>query len=97
MKDPKNLTISLLCVSAAILATALLLAHVTAGDARADVPVRVGDYIMVTASASTTVDLVYVIDMAVNKINVYSYIDGRNELRLWDQGNLQLIFRPAAP
>ncbi len=97
MKDPKNLTISLLCVSAAILATALLLAHVTADSARADVPVRVGDYIMVTASASTTVDLLYVIDMAVNKINVYSYIDGRKELKLWDQGNLQLIFRPATP
>ena len=95
MRDPKNLTISLLCVSAVILATALGVLHLTARPATADTPVRAGDYILLTGSVSTSVDLVYVIDVAEQKLNAYFFSAGKNEFKLVDQGKLQVIFREA--
>ena len=94
MKDPKNLTIAMLCVSAAILATALLLLP-AADEARADTPVRGGDYIMVTGAYSSLIDLLYVVDRSEQKLNAYVLDLTRGDLLVKSQINLKLTFRRA--
>ena len=88
MKDTKNLTIALLCVSATVLATALALLP----SAHADAPVRGGEYIMITGAYSGKTDLLYVIDVAVQKVNTYVFNPQTNELLLRDQFNLRPVF-----
>lgn len=92
MKDPKNLTIAMLCVSAAILATALLLLP-AADEARADTPVRGGDYIMITGAYSASTDLLYVLDLATQRINTYVFNPQNNDLILRHQLNLKPVFK----
>lgn len=94
MKDPKNLTIAMLCVSAAILATALLLLP-AADQARADTPVRGGDYIMVTGSYSSLIDLLYVVDRSEQKLNAYVLDLNKSDLIVKSQVNLKLAFQRA--
>ena len=92
MKDPKNLTIAMLCVSAAILATALLLLP-AADEARADTPVRGGDYIMVTGAYSSLIDLLYIVDRSQQKLNVYVLDLTQRDLLVKSQVNLKLAFQ----
>ena len=92
MKDPKNLTIAMLCVSAAILTTALLLLP-GADQARADTPVRGGDYIMVTGAYSSLIDLLYIVDRSQQKLNAYVLDLNRSDLLIKSQINLKLTFQ----
>ena len=94
MKDPKNLTIAMLCVSAAVLATALLLLP-GADEARADTPVAGGDYIMVTGSYSGLIDLLYIVDRSQQKLNAYVLDLNRGDLIVKSQVNLKLAFQRA--
>jgi len=94
MKDPKNLTISLLCVSAAILATILVLLH-TSTPVQADSPARGGDYIMITGAVSNSLDLLYVIDLATLRVNTYAFNASKDQMLLKDQTNLAAAFRAA--
>lgn len=92
MKDPKNLSIALLCVSATVLATVFVLLSSTAAPAYADTPVRGGDYIMITGAYSESVDLLYVIDVVAQRVNTYVFNPQTNELVLRDQFNLKPVF-----
>ena len=92
MKDPKNLTIAMLCVSAAILATVLFLL-LAADQARADTPVRGGDYIMVTGAYSGLIDLLYIVDRSQQKLNAYALDLNRRDLLIKSQVNLKLTFQ----
>jgi len=92
MNDPKNLTIAMLCVSAAILATVLLLLP-AADQARADTPVRGGDYIMVTGAYSSLIDLLYVVDRSQQKLNAYVLDLNKGDLIPKSQVNLKLTFQ----
>ena len=94
MKDPKNLTIAMLCVSATILVTALVLVPGT-NQARADTPVRGGDYIMVTGSYSGTIDLLYIVDRSQQMLNAYVLNLHRGDLVPKSQVNLKLAFQRA--
>ena len=91
MNDPKNLTIAMLCVSATILVTVLSLLPTTE-QARADTPVRGGDYIMVTGAYSSLIDLLYVVDRSQQKLNAYVLDMNKGELVPKSQVNLMLTF-----
>jgi hypothetical protein len=95
MKDPKNLTISLLCVSAAILASILIVLY-TNTPAPAASPARGGDYIMITGSVTNSLDLLYIFDLAALRVNTYVFNPIKDELILKDQTKLTLVFRPTA-
>ena len=92
MKDTKSMTIAMLCVLAAILATVLVLTY-DSNQALADTSIRGGDYIMVTGNWSKSLDLVYVIDIAQQKINVYALDENNNVVRMLDQASLKQIFK----
>ena len=92
MKDTKNVTIAMLCVLAAILMTVLVLTYDT-NQALADTSIRGGDYIMVAGNYSKSLDLLYVIDIAQQKINVYSIDENNNVIRMLDQASLKQIFK----
>jgi len=70
MKDKQNITIILLLVTAAILAT-MLVVTLNSPRAYAGSPVRGGDYIMVNGAFNENRDLVWVIDVMSKRMNVY--------------------------
>ena len=93
MTESKNLTIVLLCVSATVLATVLVLVNQTAAPAYADTPVRAGDYIMIAGEYSESTDLVYVVDIVAQKVNTYVFNPASNELILRHDFNLKPVFQ----
>ena len=92
MKDTKSITIAMLCVLAAILVTVLVLTY-DSNQALADTSIRGGDYIMVTGNYSKSLDLLYVIDVAQQKINVYAIDENNKVITMRDQVNLKQVFR----
>ena len=92
MKDTKNVTIAMLCVLAAILATVMVLTY-DSNQALADTSIRGGDYIIVTGNYSKSLDLLYVIDIAQQKINVYAVDENNNVIRMLDQVSLKQVFK----
>ena len=93
MNDPKNIIIAMLCVSATILATVFALGLHDPKPAQADTPVVGGDYIMVPGQYSTSLDLLYVIDIASQRMNVYVFNLTKGELVLRSTANLKLAFQ----
>ncbi len=91
MKDPKNMTIGMLFVSAAILMTVLVLAD--RQPAIADTPVIGGDYIMVTGAHSKNLDLLYVIDRTQQTMNAYVLNLTKGEMLLKSTANLKQAFQ----
>jgi hypothetical protein len=92
MKDPKNLLIGLLCVSATILA-AVLGVNLSTGAAQAGGYVaRGGDYMMYTAAVADGTDLLYIIDVAEQKLNIYYFNPADNALTVRDSMNLKQVF-----
>ena len=71
MKDTKNITIALLCVTATLLLTVILLVSDTEEAVAATSESRTSKYIMVPGRATSTRDVVYVIDMNTEKLNAY--------------------------
>lgn len=92
MKDPKNLTIAMLCVSATILVTALVLLPGT-NQALADTPASRGDYIMVTGSYSKSIDLLYIVDRSQQQLIAYVLNLHRGDVIPRSQVNLKLAFQ----
>jgi len=93
MKDPRNLTIATLCVSATILATVLVLMQLSGGSpVYADSPSVAGDYILITGAVSRTDDMLYIIDRTAMKMNAY-YVDRSHRITLRDQADLRQLFR----
>jgi hypothetical protein len=71
MTDKKNITIALLCVSAALLVAVLCLVNYSDNAAYADTMARGGGYIVVTGSVSPGTEMIYIIDVAAQKMNAY--------------------------
>jgi len=92
MTDNKNLTIMVLCVSAAVLATALVVTSVS-DRALADASTRGGDYIWVAGEYSAQRDLIYVVDLAAQKMNTYRVTPKLDALQLRDQVDLKKQFQ----
>ncbi len=75
MKDPRNTTIAVLCVTACLMGLAAW--YITGSTAEAASSQTVAtDYIMVTGSISGSEDLLYVIDTVSQRMNGYQ-IDRR--------------------
>lgn len=91
MKDTQNATIAVLCVSAAILASVLVLMAVTR-PAPADSPTTGGEYILITGAYSSGTDILYVVDLRAQRLNAYAFDRTNNSIRLADQVNLQRAF-----
>lgn len=92
--NTKNLTIAILCVSAAIMGAMLVVLHSTPA-AMAD-QVRGGDYIMVTARFTDSQEALYIVDTAQQKVNVYNFDMVRNNLQLRDSLPLGRVFGTGA-
>lgn len=71
MKNPQNVMIVLLLVTAAIL-TAMLVS-VQTERAYAEPCVKGGGFVVASGRISTDMDLLYVIDVGARKLNYYGY------------------------
>jgi hypothetical protein len=81
MNDKQNATIAVLCITATLLAAALLLLRPAAPAIAAASESRAGDYSMVTTSLSSSTDALIVVDATARKLNVYGLNrDGRIDL-----------------
>jgi len=81
MNDKQNATIAVLCITAMLLAAALLLLRPAEPALAAGSESRGGDYSMVTARLSGSRDALIVVDSAAKKLNVYGLNrDGRIDL-----------------
>ena len=93
MNDHKNITITMLLLSAVVLAVLLVAAIKTAPPAYAgNVSNRIDPYIMMPAGRSDTFDNLYVIDIYQQKINVYEADRNRKTLILKDSKDLTGLF-----
>lgn len=92
MKDTKNILITLLCISAVMLGTILVLVNAST-PAYASPPVRGGNYIMVNGALSGGLDLIYVINLASQQLNVYGVDSVQNSMTLVDTVNLKTEFK----
>lgn len=97
MKDPKNALIAVLCVSAAMLGCILVLTNASTPVARADSGVAGGEYIIVAGQISDARGMLYVIDIAQQKLNAYEFNSQTRAIDLRDQVNLTLAFRDQLP
>jgi len=78
MKNSKNTTIAVLCVTAALLGSAVLYVHYNLPETQAASSQSVaGDYLMVTGAVSGSMDMLYVTDTVTQKMNAYQ-VDLRN-------------------
>ncbi|HAU36289.1 MAG TPA: hypothetical protein DCX07_01045 [Phycisphaerales bacterium] len=92
LKNPQNLTIVLLLATAVVLA-AMLLATFTTRDAQAGTSAgKQGDYIMVNGMWSGSTDLVYIVDIAARKLNVYYAHAASNDVKLIQTVDLAKAF-----
>ena len=93
MKDSQNITIALLLATAGILIAMLIATYVqTSRPAYADSPDRRGNYVIVAGAWSASTDLVYMINIAHKKLNVYYSNQGANTLELIDDVDLGRAF-----
>ncbi len=92
MKDSQNVTIAILCVSAAVLG-ALLAFTTNTGRTYADVSAGAGDYVMFTAEITDSSDLLYIIDRTTRRMNAYQFKALENTINLVDQVDLAKAFR----
>ena len=94
MKDPQNITIGLLLGAAAILGAMLVSAYMTQDNAAYAVSsVKQGDYVLGSGLRSTSGELVYLIDIAQRRLNVYD-VDKQNwSIELLDSVNLDTAFK----
>ena len=94
MKDTQNVTIALLCVSAAILVTVAAFTY-NADQARAGgVASAAGEYIMFTGALSNATDLLYVIDLTKQRMIAYRFDPMKNTIQIQGRVDLGQTFRP---
>ena len=92
--NTKNLTLAILCVSAAIMGTMLVVLHTTPVALATEV--RGGDYIMVTGRFTDVQEALYVVDTAQQKLNVYNFDMVHNAIQLRDSLPLNRVFSASA-
>ena len=93
--NTQNITIGMLLVTAAIL-TAVLIGTYTGSSqtALADTSIRSGDYTMGTGDLpGANADLLYVIDIAAQRMNVYYLNEKTNAVDLINKVDLTRAFR----
>jgi len=94
MKDTQNITIVMLLVSAVLLTVMLVAAYNnTSQEAYAKSSVKQGDYIMVNGDWSSSVQLLYVVDIAANKLNVYFTSATGKDIKLIQTVDLDKAFK----
>ena len=94
MKNPQNITIALLAVTAVIMGSMLLSGYMASPNAAyADTPIKQGDYILGTGGYTTATDLLYVIDIAARRLNVYYANINTNALDAVDWVDLNKAFQ----
>ena len=71
MSYPRNIPILMLAALAGVLITLLVCTHRTS-EARAQVPILADSLTIVTGSYSSDIDLIYVLDNATRRLNVYT-------------------------
>jgi len=93
MTNAQNVTIALLLATAGILGALLVGTYVgTSEQALGDTPDRGGDYIMVTGEWSGTIDLLYVFDIAANKMIAYWVNQNNGAVEIVDTIDLRRVF-----
>lgn len=93
--DGQSFTIGVLSITACVLFCAFLLVNLNPKPAKAiGMLDRVGDYVMFTHQASTSVEHLVVIDAAVKRMNVYN-LRNRRQLELLQSVRLDQL--PGAP
>ena len=92
MKSNENIAIVLLLITAGIL-TGLVVATLWPARAYADASVRRGDYIACAGEWTRATDLVYILDVAVRKLNVYFADRNAKALKRVDQVDLKQAFQ----
>lgn len=104
MKDNKNITIGLLCMTAALLLTAVLLLNNSSSTANAAMSEsRTGYYTMVAGEIDGTSSLIYILDGSTQRMNGYVLNLNTRTIDLVPgaQANLKAAFEggpaPAAP
>lgn len=88
--------IGILCVTAVVLLVGLVLAT-SLGGSRAhafDVLDRGGDYVMVSGQFATNIEVVYITDIAAQRMQMYSYVLSTRQLMLWDRFELRQLPKP---
>jgi len=94
MKDPQNITIVLLLISAAVLGAMLIASYTTLDrTAYASTTARGGDYIMSTGARSGTRELLFVIDLAARRLNCYETNINTWAIDLQDSVDLEAAFK----
>ncbi len=93
MKDTQNITIALLCVSAAVLATVLAFTYDADRASGAGVAAAAGEYVMFTGEVSSSIDMLYVIDLTKRRMNAYHWNTRTNVIDLKDRVDLGQAFR----
>ena len=93
MNDPRNITITLLCVSAAVLAALVVTMHTSEPAQAAGISASAGEYIMFTGEITATTDMLYVIDLTKKRMNAYHFDPMENTIKLQDQVDLAKAFR----
>lgn len=93
MKDPQKLTIVLLLITAVALSAMLVSAYRTRDNAAyAESAIKGGDYLMADGAFTTSVDVVYVLDIGARQLNVYSTNINTDTLDLIDSVDLGRAF-----
>ncbi len=94
MKDTQSITIVLLLITAAVLTGMLICTYVQTNEpVYAAAMSRGGNYVVATGQLNQGLDVVYVVNLAVAKLNVYFVDrDGGYTLKLVETRNLENIF-----
>ena len=94
MKNTQNITIVLLLVSGVILTAMLIGIHGnTSRRADAQVTVKQGRYIVAVGTWSGSMYLVYVVDIATRRLNVYAAGRTQRRLELLDSAEMDPVFK----
>jgi len=91
MRSSQDVTIVLLLAVAAVLAALVVATH-GPDPALADTSISKGNYIVVAGEWSRTLDLVYVVNIATRRMNVYWYHDKMDNVELIDSVDLERTF-----
>lgn len=94
MKDPQNVTIALLLISAAVITALLVTVHLSnTPQAAAQTTVKQGQYIMSVGTYSKSYDFVYVVDLKTGRMNAYLADRHPKRVRRVDDVDIGLAFR----
>lgn len=95
MQNTHNITITLLIVTAAALTSLLVGSYLYTEPAYGAISsAKGGDYILTSGSLDADRDLIYVLDIAVNKLNVYYADINTNSVVFGDSVDLGKAFTP---